>query len=166
MFSAGEQVVYAAHGVCRILGTEERRFDRKMVEYYVLEPLSQVGTRYYVPTGNAAAVAKLRRILTVDELNALLASEDARKDLWIPDENRRKQQYRELISGGDRAALVSMVTTLRRQRDEQVAMGRKFHQCDENFLRDAEKLIDAEFSVVLDIDQAQVGEYVRGRLGA
>lgn len=165
MFAQGEQVIYASHGVCKIVGLEDRKFANKAVRYYVLEPVAQSETRYYVPTDNAAAVAKLRRILTTEELNKLLSSDDARRDLWIDDENRRKQQYRDLITGGDRAALVSMVGTLRKQRKACADTGRKFHQCDENFLRDAENLLESEFSTVLAIDRAQVGDYVKKILG-
>jgi hypothetical protein len=37
--------------------------------------------------------------------------------------------------------------------------------CDENFLRDAEKLLSTEFSLVLGIGQNEVGEYIQTALG-
>lgn len=155
------RVVYGVHGVCAITDIETRNVDRRIVEYYVLEPLEQPGARFFVPTHNEAAVAKLRPVLTPNELDMLLRSEETDKDLWIPDENQRKQCYRALISGGDRAALVSMVRTLHKHKAEQLAAGRKFHLCDEDFLRDAEKILNSEFSVVLNIEQNQVGNYVQ-----
>lgn len=164
MYQIGDQVIYGIHGVCRIVGLEERMIDRKSVEYYVLMPLVQKDARYYIPTKNQAAVAKLRPVLSSAELDDLLASKDVRRNAWIPDENQRKQRYRELISSGDRAALMSMVSTLRRHREEQAAAGRKFHLCDENFLRDAEKLLGSEFSLVLQIDQDRVGDYIQNKL--
>lgn len=166
MFSRGDQVLYGIHGICRILDVEERIVDKKRVEYYVLEPLEQPGSRYYVPTHNQAAVAKLRKMMTSEELDALLCSQDARQDAWIADENQRKQRYRDLINSGDRAALMSMVGTLRRHKEEQAAAGRKFHLCDENFLRDAEKLLSSEFSLVLNIQPGQVGEYIQNKMKA
>lgn len=166
MFSSGDNVLYGIHGVCRILDLEVRTVDRKRVEYYVLEPLEQPGSRYYVPTQNQAAVSKLRRIMTTTELDALLRSKEARQDSWIADENQRKQRYRDLINSGDRAALISMVNTLHHHKDLQAAAGRKFHLCDENFLRDAEKLLNSEFSLVLNIHQNQVEDYVLSMLKA
>lgn len=47
---------------------------------------------------------------------------------------------------------------------EQTAAGRKLHLCDDNFLRDAERLINGEFSLILGIDPGQVGGYVRDAL--
>ena len=94
MFQQGSQVVYGMHGVCVILGLEIRTVNRNKVEYYVLEPVKQPGDRYYVPTQNAAAVAKLKPILTKEQLDALLSSPEATSDAWITDENQRKQKYR------------------------------------------------------------------------
>lgn len=164
MFQIGDCVVYGIHGVCRITELEERSIDRKQVQYFVLEPLDQGSSRFLVPAHNQAALAKLRPVLSAEELEILLHSKEVRADAWIPDENQRKQTYRELINSGDRAALLRMVGSLHRQRDLQRAAGRKFHLCDENFLRDAEKLLSAEFSLVLGLAPGQVVEYVRNAL--
>lgn len=160
MYNIGEFVVYGFHGVCQIVALEDRIIDRKNVQYYALEPVQQTGARFLVPTQNQAAVAKMKPVLTKAELDALIASEDVRQDAWIADENLRKQTYRELISSGDRKSLVRMVGSLRRQKEKQLALGRKFHQCDENFLRDGEKLLGSEFSMVLGIAPEQVGQYL------
>lgn len=166
MYQCGDQVVYGIHGVCRILHLELRTVDRKKVEYYVLSPLEQPDARFYVPTQNKAAVAKLRPILTREALDALLQSEDAEKDVWIADENQRKQRYRELINSGDRAALICMVRTLHKHKTEQLASGRKFHICDENFLRDAQKLLSSEFSLILNIRPDEVGTYIQNAMNS
>lgn len=164
MLQVGSQVVYGIHGVCGIIDTEIRTVDRKKVEYFVLEPREQPGARFYVPTHNQAALSKLRPLLTLDELEALLASEDTHRDCWIADENQRKQKYRELINSGDRATLISMIRSLYQHKESQLAAGRKFHLCDENFLRDAQKLLSSEFSLVLGIPQAEVGAYIEKKL--
>lgn len=165
MFTCGQKVVYGIHGVCSILDTEIRMIDRKKVEYFVLEPVNQPGTRFYIPTQNQAALAKLQPLLTPDALDRLLKSEDASKDVWISDENHRKQRYRELINSGDRAALICMVRMLRKHKSMQIESGKKFHLCDENFLRDAEKLLSAEFALVLDIPVSEVGAYIESKIG-
>lgn len=164
MYQTGDRVIYGIHGVCRILDVEEKTVDRKKVSYYVLEPLDQQGTRYYIPAHNQAAVAKLNRLLSASELEELLASARAREDAWIADEGQRKQRYRELINSSDREALLAMIHALHRHKQMQVEAGRKFHLCDENFLRDAEKLLRAEFSLVLEIPLEQVGSYIAQRM--
>ena len=164
MLQVGSQVVYGIHGVCSIIDVEIRIVDRKKVEYFVLAPIEQPNARFYVPMRNGVALSKLRPLLTKPQLEALLVSEDTHQDCWIPDENRRKQKYRELISAADRAALISMIRALHRHREEQLAAGRKFHLCDENFLRDAHKLLCSEFSLVLGISQAEVDNYIENHL--
>ena len=164
MLQVGSQVVYGIHGVCNIIDVETRRVDRKNVEYFVLEPNDQPGARFYIPTQNQAALSKLRRLLTKEELEILLASDAAHYDCWINEENQRKQKYRELINGSDRAALISMIRVLHKHRENQLAAGRKFHLCDENFLRDAQKVLCSEFSLILGIPQSQVAEYIEKKI--
>ena len=160
VYQIGEKALYGIHGICRVSDTEERMVDRVKRQYLVLEPVDQTGAKYFVPTHNAAALAKLRPILSREALEALLRSEEVKQEAWIADENARKQAYRELINSGDRTALIRMVGSLHRHKQEQIAAGRKFHLCDDNFLRDAEKLLSAEFSLVLGIEPGQVGSYV------
>ena len=71
MFQVGDRVVYGIHGVCDIKDSETQTVDRKKVTYLVLEPLGQPGSRYMVPTHNAVAMGKLKKMLTREELELL-----------------------------------------------------------------------------------------------
>lgn len=164
MFQLGDHVMYGIHGVCRITDVEERTVDHRQVSYFVLEPMEQSGSRYLIPTHNEAALSKLRPVMSRHELETLLCSDAVRLDTWIEDENMRKQRYRELINSGDRLALLQMIRSLHAHKQSQAAAGRKFHLCDENFLRDAERLLSAEFSLILGIAKDAVGEYVLSAL--
>lgn len=160
MFQIGERVIYGSHGVCDVVSMEACIIDRKRVNYLILEPLNQPGSRYMIPYENPVAISKVRNLLTREEVDDLLASKEVRQFQWITDENTRKQKYKELINSGDRAALLGMIHALHEHKKKQNALGRKFHQCDENFLNDAQKLLTAEFSLVLQIDPDCVGKYV------
>lgn len=164
MYQCGHKILYGIHGVCRIVEIEVKIINRKKIEYYVLEPIQQPGTHYYVPVHNESAVAKLYPIMSADELNQLLQMDISCKDVWISNENERKNRYKSLINSADRSALLQMVCSVYQHKKEQTAAGRKFHQCDENFLRDAKKLLGSEFSVVLDMDMKDVESYVENAL--
>ena len=164
MYLVGDRVLYGMHGVCEISGVEERAIDRKKIPYFVLTPLDQSGAKFYIPMNNEAALSKLRPIISKDALNELLESDAVIQDGWIQDESQRKQRYKDLINGGDRAALIRMIRSLYQHKKNQTAAGRKFHLCDENFLRDAEKLLDSEFALVLQMPRESVGDYVRSIL--
>lgn len=165
MYQIGQRVLYGCHGVCEIVSMEARVIDRKNVKYFVLEPINQQGSRYLVPSESPVALSKLRPLLSRQELDALLASEEVRRDQWITDENARKQKYKELITGGDRAALLGMIRSLHLHKKMQQESGRKFHQCDENFMNDAQKLLTAEFALVLQIEPSEVTEYILDAIG-
>lgn len=161
MFQVGDMVVYGIHGVCKITEKQTQRINRVKMEYFVLEPVAQGTSRFFVPSQNEAALSKLRPILTKDEICNLLNSDASRQDCWIEDENRRKQHYKDLITSGDRAALISMLRVLYVHKMEQMDAGKKFHISDANFMRDAEKVIFSEFSLVLDIPYDQVNDYIK-----
>jgi len=164
MHQIGDSVVYGIHGICTIVKVEMRTIDRKQVEYFVLEPAEQPGARFYVPTQNQAAVAKLRKLLTAEQIDAILTSDSVHQKQWVDDENKRKQYYRELLSGGDRSAILCMINNLYRHKQAQAEAGRKFHLCDENFLHDAQKLLRSEFSFILQIPQNQVDAYITNKM--
>ena len=164
MYHVGDQVIYGMHGVCSITDTETKIIDRTPVIYLVLEPIGQEGSRFLVPTHNSAAMGKVHTVLSRKELEELISFDVIHADSWIPDEGRRKQIYRELISSGDRIRLMQMVCTLYRRRLQMSASGKKIHMCDENFLRDAEKLLCSEISVVLDISVNEAKQYLWANL--
>lgn len=164
MYQMGELVIYGIHGVCRVADQETQIVDRKSVTYLVLEPVGQEVSKYLVPTHNETAMGKLRSLLTPEALDALVCSEEVRTDGWIRDENARKQCYRELISSGDRVSLMRMVYTLYGHKRAQSQAGKKVHLADENFLRDAEKLLTGEIAVVKCISQEEARAWLRKEL--
>ena len=164
MYQVGELLVYGSHGVCRFLKEDRQVVDRKKVTYLVLEPLGQENARFMVPAHNPVAMSKLRKLPQREELEALLDPPEIRNEAWVTDENRRKQLYRELIGSGDRERLLSMMRAVVRHKEAQAAAGRKCHICDDNFLRDAEKLLTVEVSIVMGIDADQAKQYIRSRL--
>lgn len=164
MYEIGDRILYGIHGVCRVTGFEKQLVDKKLQTYLVLEPEGQLGARFLIPTHKEVAMSKLRSILSPEELEALLHSREVRHDSWIPDENQRKQYYRDLIGSGDRTALMRMVYSIYRHKASQAASGRKCHICDENFLRDAEKLLSGEIAFVLSLEPSKARDHLRQQL--
>lgn len=160
MYQIGQQVLYGIHGVCTVTGMERMRFGTVRENYYILEPQAQNGSKFYIPVENEAAVAKLQPLLSREELLALLHSDEVRAYPWIDDESQRKLCFRELINSGDRARLMGMIGALHRHKQDQLAAGRKFHQSDENFMNDAQKLLNAEFALVFGLEPNAVNAFI------
>lgn len=164
MYQVGDRVVYGIHGVCQVVAIEQRRVDRKDLTYFALEPVGHGGSRFLIPAHNEAAVSKLQRILSVQEMESLLGDDTLHDGQWIAAESLRKQRYRELTAGTDRRAVLKMICAVYRHKNAQFAAGKKVHQCDENFLRDGEKLIAGEIAVVMELEYPQALAYLRQRL--
>ena len=166
MYSVGQTVVYGIHGVCKITNIQQMRVDKRNVDFFVLEPIDQPGANYFVPCNNQNALAKLSPVLTKMQLDEMLENAKDADDVWVSDENRRKQRYKELIGSADRISLLRMIGSLYDHKKQQIEAGRKFHQTDENFLHDAEKLLSTEFSLVLGISIEDVANYIKDKLNA
>ena len=164
MYQIGDKVIYGMHGVCVVSDLEKRTVDGKQVVYLAQEPVGQTGSRFLVPTHNAAAMGKVRAVLSQEALEELLSSDAVKEDAWIRDESQRKQSYRELITSCDRQRLAQMVYSLYRYRTAQTAVGKKLHMCDENFLRDAEKILSGEIASTLEIPSSEALRYLRSKL--
>ena len=164
MYQAGQQVVYGIHGVCTICQIEIKIVDRKKIPYYVLEPASQPGARFYVPTEKPEAVGKISPVMCKDEIEKLFSDPPDPEGIWVAEENQRKQKFRELIGNGDRSVLMAIIQSLYDHKAVLAEKGKKFHLCDENFLRDGERLLSSEISVAYEISIEEALRYLRSNL--
>ena len=164
MYLVGQELVYGQHGVCRVIREEQRRVDGKQLSYLSLEPVGQPGASFLVPTQNAAAMGRLRPLMDREELEKLLTSAPSLADAWIPEESIRKQRYREYLAVADGETLARMICALYRHRARQRTIGKKVHVSDENFLRDAEKLLTGEVAAVLAYPEEQARALIREKL--
>lgn len=160
MYQLGDRIVYGVHGVCNIVDRQIRVVDRKKVEYFVLSPVDQPQTNFFIPTQNQAALSKLRQMVTVDEIKEIIWKKSKEIPCWIYDENRRKLRYRELGGGAGVDELIGMIRDLHIHRAKQLDENKKFHLSDERFLRDMEKILISEFALVLNIPSEDVRAYI------
>lgn len=163
MYSVGQQVVYGSHGVCAIVDLEEKIVDKKAIAYFVLSPMENPATRYYLPSQNPSALAKIRPLAEASYLRECWTGA-LDETVWIPQENRRKMAYRELINNADPAVLITMVRCLHRYKKDLLAAGKKFHLADDNFLRDARRILIGEMCVVLQIEQPAALSFIEDAL--
>ena len=156
MFSVGDYVIYDTNGVCKISGTEENDLGGDTVEYFVLEPVYDANSTFFVPKNNSALMNKMRSLLTDEEINDILDSVPEYDPVWIDDDNERKQRYHEILNQGDRIELAGLIKALYIHRSIQQKKGKKLHQSDEIFLKQAEKQLYTEFSLVLGLEPGEV----------
>ena len=160
MFGVGDTVLYGTQGVCKIAETEQKRVRGEYVDYLVLRPVYDENSTIYIPADNETLTAKLRRILSAEEIYEMIHSMPDEETIWIDDDNQRKVQYQQIISGGDRRKLVRLIKTLHLRKVSQEKNGKKLHQSDEAILKQAEKLLHNEFALVLNIKPEEVLPFI------
>ena len=77
--------------------------------YFVLKPVKNDSSTYFVPTENEILLAKMKKLLSEKEINELIDSMAEQKENWIANDNERKEKYRCIISDGDRVELIKMI---------------------------------------------------------
>lgn len=160
MFKANETILYGNEGVCKIVDIMKRNFKGKEVEYYVLKSVYGSGTTIYVPTYNQELVKKMKKILSVDEIYALIHSMPDNQLEWIANDNIRKDKYKAVLKNGDCQQLVQLIRTLYLHQQELKQLGKKFHATDEKILKEAENILYHEFAYVLNIQLEEVVPFI------
>lgn len=155
MFSIGQTVLYGSNGVCTVEDITVKSVGSVKMEYYVLKPLCSGNSTLFVPTANTELVGKMRCVLTPEEANRIL-SDLPECGEWLEPKNERSERFREIISRGDCAELIWLVRSVHFHGEEQVADGKRLHVSDERFMKDAEKMICDELSLVLGVDREEV----------
>jgi len=166
MFKINDTVLYGLDGVCTITDITEKNFGNGSMKYYILKPIYSNQSTVFVPAGNEELTSKMRCVLTADEVHGLIETAAQDDCIWIDDENRRRETYKEIIGSGRRRSLMSLMKTLNLRRRELVARGKKLHLSDERFYKDAEKLICNEFAFVLKMNPEDIPEYITVRMQA
>lgn len=156
MYKVNDTVLYGAYGVCKITEIAEKNFNGNYDEYYILKPIFSEQTTIFIPIYNKILAEKMRRVLSTDEIRALIKMMPDENIIWIENENIRRERYKEIISSASPSDLVRLIKTLYLHKQTQKEKGRKLHIADGKFLKDAEKMLCDEFAFVLNIKRDQV----------
>ncbi|MCM1122130.1 MAG: CarD family transcriptional regulator [Eubacterium sp.] len=160
MFGKGELIMCGGHGVCRVVDITGNPIDRmdKEKKYYVLEPVFEKASTIYTPVDNEKIV--MRRIMNKDEAEKLIEHITEIDTVWIQEEKRREQTYKEAIRTYDSKSLVQIIKTLYQRKKSRISEGKKVLSSDEQYLHKAEELLYSEMSLALSIPKEKVEEYI------
>lgn len=159
MVNIGTTIVYGTQ-ICRVTDKKDQTFGKITRNYYVLTPVFDEKNVIYVPSDNENLVAKMRKILSAEEIYALIRSIPNTENIWIEDDKLRTQEYKGIIERGDREEIIKIIKTLFEHKCDMEAKGRKLHAADEIVLARAEKVLYEEFALVLDIKKEEVVPFI------
>ncbi len=160
MFEKGELIICGGHGVCRVIDITDNpidRLDRKR-KYYLLEPVFEKTSTIYTPVDNEKII--MRRIMNKEEAEKLIEHIREIDIMWVQEEKRREQTYKDALRTYDSRSLMQIIKTLYQRKHMRINEGKKVLSSDEQYLRKAEELLYSEMSLALSIPKDQVGAYI------
>ena len=160
----GTYVLYGKMGVCLVRERITMPGGAGDGTYYVLSPMSDSRSSVYVPCGNAQLVARMRPLLTREEIDSLLAGANEPPLAWVDDRNQRFSLYRSVMGGSDRREWIRLIRCLHQRKKEKAAVGKRLSSMDETALQECIRLLTEELSLVLEIPRSEVEGYVHSRV--
>ena len=159
MFSTNEYIIYGTTGICKIHEIRKMKFGNKPEkEYYIIKPVYNENCTIYAPVDNNEL--NIKRVMNMDEVQKLICDIPNQDIIWIDYVNSRKEKYTEIIKHGNRKDLVSIIKTLYLKKQEQIANGKKLMINDENFMKEAERILHEELALILDITPEEVVPFI------
>lgn len=161
----GTYVLYGKTGVCLVKEQVTMSYGATGGgQYYVLSPISDSRSSVFVPCDNPDLVARMRPLLTREEIDRLLSEADDVRLAWVDDRTQRSALYRTVTCSGDRRELIRLICCLYRKKKEKMEAGKRLSTMDEMTLQECVRLVQEEFSLVLGITEEEVTPYILERL--
>lgn len=164
MFSVNEKIQYGGSGICVIQEIASMRFGRTRERYYVLKPVYQNTSVIYVPVDNEQLVSKMRPVLTREEVDGLIDRIHEIPTAWQDDPQARKASFDAMLRSNECRNLIVLIKTLYAHREQRQADGKTLHVVEENYLREAQRLLYDEFAGALGLQPGQVHDYIQSKL--
>ena len=162
MRKIGENVLYGASGVMTIVDIREESIGDTCRSYYVLRPAgSRSESLTFVPADNEKLVGAMHSLLTEAEIMELLHNaKNTPECQWIDANRARAEYFKSIMESGDREKMIAMIRAIDKSGVRRNEEGRKNFLADENAKQKAQKLLFAEFSLVLGISEDNIAEFV------
>ncbi|MDD7403541.1 MAG: CarD family transcriptional regulator [Butyribacter sp.] len=160
MFQVGDYIVYGSSGVCEVknVGTMDMSGIAKGRLYYTLLPVYSNGSTIYTPVDNEKIV--MRKILTKEEAMERIRQIPEIEPLWIADEKKREESYKEAMKTCSFENLIKIIKTLYLRRQSRLAGGKKLATIDERYLKMAEDGLYGELAISLDMKKEEMEAFI------
>lgn len=160
MFKVNDYVVYGSTGVCQIANIKKDEYNNSdQNEYYILNPVfNHSNMIIMVPVNNPNIL--MRAISTKDEVLSLIATMPAIESVWVDDERQRNTDFKAALKAGKNEELIKIIKTLYLEKEARLAVGKKLTKTDEDIFEAAEKHLNQEFAIALNISPEEVIPYI------
>ena len=166
-FQKDEYVVYSNAGVCHIKDIKSMKFPTEDMArtYYILQPIGNEASIFYIPVDKENLNGKLRKVLTKIEIDTILEGIKGKECDWENDKRKRTEDFKQILKNKNHQEMLLMASCIYLKKQELTARGKKLHSSDEEILKKAEHYIDEEFAFSLNLPTGQIGSYIQNKLG-
>jgi CarD family transcriptional regulator len=159
MFKVNVYVVYGSVGVCQIRDIRKDEYNiNDETKYYVLKPVYGDNMTIKIPVNNPNV--SMRAVLTKEEVLSLIVTMPINETIWIDDNRERSEQFTAVLRTGKTEECAKLIKTIYLEKEARSAEGRTVTKKDEDILNIAEKHLNEEFAIVLDISPDEVAPYI------
>ncbi len=164
MYAAGDMVMHAGTGVCKIDEIRKENFGGNGgEEYYVLRPVYENKSTIFVPVEKGDG--RIRNLLSEEEIYTVLDSVPECDTIWVNDDNIRREKFSKVLHADNRANVIKLISELHEKRVEIGKKGKRLHFADQHVLEEAEKIVNQEVAYVFHLDIKDVPTFIMNRLG-
>ena len=140
MFAVGDYVVHGNSGVCKVeaiqtmdgIGTDKKRV------YYTLV---------------------IRSVMTKKEAQKLLSEWDEIETLWVDNDKKREEIYKEALRSCDSRQWVKLIKTSYQRNQARIKRGKKATTSDERYLHLAEDNLFGELAIPFEMTKGEAENY-------
>ncbi len=148
----GDTVIHSHSGVCKITNIITQTFNSEKRNYYVLSPVYDVRSTYYIPVDYNPEKIHIKSVLTTIQAQELLENAKNASPLeWIDNPNERKQKFNSVCNSGSREEKMRLIKAIRKHEEEQKKMGKQLYAADLHIVENCENELLGELSYVLNI---------------
>lgn len=159
MFAVGDYVVHGNSGVCRVEAIQKMDVSGAGQErnYYVLVPMYMTGSRLFVPTDSKKVV--VRSVMTKNEAEKLMEEWDEIETLWVDNDKKREEIYKEALRSCDSRQWVKLIKTSYQRNQARMKRGKKATTSDERYLHLAEDNLFGELAIPFGMTKGEAEDY-------
>lgn len=159
MFKVNDYVVYGATGVCQIIDIRKEEYtSNNEAEYYVLQPVYNNNLTIKTPVNNPNPF--MRPIITKDDILSLIEMMPEIEPVLIDNWKQRSDQFKAALKTGKVEEWIKIIRTLYLEKKAKSAANKNLTKTDEGIMNDAEKQLNEEFAISLNIPPDEVLPYI------
>ena len=125
--------------------------------YYTLVPIYTSGSKLFAPTDGKRVVT--RPVMTKKEAETLLKEWDEIETLWVENDKKREEVYKEALRSCDSRQWVKLIKTSYQRNQARLQKGKKATTSDERYLHMAEDNLFGELAIPFEMTKGEAEEY-------